>query len=408
MKQFFCILKREVSVKIKSKSFYLFVFIFPVLFLIPIIFGLFNKPKTVIFTEKNFIGVYSYNFTYDTVDFRGIKFFGLNKNEIERFNTGRFDFDKYLGVLDLHTSNVDGETKAPIKFYVNENDLINNQKHIKDVESFINQELIYNYAQKIHLPDSVLSNLSNFKNVYPIIYSTSNSVKLKSTASTLAYILGMLLYIMFILYNNNILRSVFEEKNNKLAEVLSVFVKPINLMLGKVIGLGIASLIQLFMWIIVFYFYLRIILWYDINFIGNSESNMNFLSVALLSISDLPILNICLYFPLFFIFGFLLNGSISTIIAIYSSSKNSNYLMFFGNILNLLAIYFGMYVATSPNSNIATFLSYFPIFSYLTVPVLLPYGIPTVQVVISLFILILTVICLLFFSSFLYKKSIRK
>ena len=408
MKQLFCILKREISVKLKSKSFYLFVFVSPVLFLIPIIFSFINKPKTVTFTEKNSVGIYSNDFVNDTVDFRGIKFFNLSKNEIEKFNLGKFDFGNCLGILDLHAYDLNNaNTKTPIRFYMNENDLINGQKYVKDVESFTNQEIIYKSAQKIHLSDSISYNLSNLKNVYPIVYANSDFVKLKTTASSLAYILGMLLYIMFILYNNNILRSVYEEKNNKLAEVLSVFVKPLNLMLGKIIGLGLASLIQLLMWITVFYFYLKFFIWYSINFTANSEVGTNFLSISLSSISDLPILNFCVYLPIFFIFGFLMNGTISTIIAIYSSSKNSNYLMFFGNILTLLAIYFGMYAATSPNSQISDFLTYFPIFSYLIVPVLLPYGIPTIQIVVSLFILIFTVIGLLFFSGFLYKKSIK-
>jgi ABC-2 type transport system permease protein len=408
MKQFFYILKREISVKLKSKSFYLFVFVSPVLFLIPVTFSLFNKPETVMFTEKNLVGIYSNDFINDTVDFRGIKFYNLSENEIEKFNMGKFDLSKYLGIVDLHTYDLDNaSTNALLKFYMNEKDLINCQKYVKDVESFINQEVIYDYAQKLHLSDSISYNLSNLKNIYPIVYANSDSVKSETTASFLAYILGMLLYIMFILYNNNILKSVFEEKNNKLAEVLSIFVKPLNLMLGKIIGQGLASLFQLLMWIVVFYFYFKIILWYNIYFIGNSEFGTNFMSVSLSSISDLPILNLCLYLPLFFIFGFLINGAISTIIAIYSGRKNSNYLMFFGNILNLLSIYFGMYVATSPNAQISVFLSYFPIFSYLTIPVLLPYGIPTIQIVVSLFILIFTVTGLLFFSGFIYKKSIR-
>ncbi len=408
MKQFFYLLEREISVKLKSRSFYLFVFVFPILFLIPIAFSLFNKPKTVRFNEKNLVGIYSDSFLNDTIDFRGIKFFQLDETQIEKFVLKQFDFENYLGVLDLHLYNFEQEATSPlIKFYMDENGLSHFQKYIKDVESFINQEIIHSYDPISYLPDSISYHVSNFKNVYPIVYAHSDSAKSRIAASSLAYILGMLLYIIFILYNNNILRSVFEEKNNKLAEVLSVFVKPLNLMLGKIIGLGLASLMQLLMWIAVFCLYLKVILWYDANFMDGSETGNSFLSDALSSISELPLSNLCLYIPLFFIFGFLMNGAISTIIAIYSSKSRSNYLMFFGNILNLLAIYFGMYVATYPDSEVSNILSYIPLFSYLTIPVLLPYGISTVQILISLIILITTVTGLLFCSGFLYKKSIR-
>lgn len=407
MKQLLCILKREVLVKVRSKSYYLFVIISPILFLIPIIFSILNNPKQSAFPEKNNVGVYSKDFISDSAAYRGLKFSKLSDSEIRNFNSGNFGFDKYIGVVDLHLQNKWETTSiVPIKLYMEENCIKTNQMYLKDIESFINSEIIYRNCKEHDLPDSLATELSNIRNVYPIIYTTSENSRLLSISSAMAYILGMLLYIMFILYNNNIMRSVSEEKNNKLAEVLSVFVKPINLMLGKIIGLGIASFIQLLMWIIVFGVYLKLIFLYESNFISYTESGNNFLSVTLSSISELPLMNLCLFLPLFFIFGILLNGSISTIIAIYSTRKNSNYMMFFGNILNLLAIYFGMYVATSPDSHVSTFLSYFPIFSYLTIPVLLPYGISTVQVVISLFILIFTVLGSILLSGYLYKRSI--
>lgn len=407
MKQLLYILKREVLVKIRSKSFYLFVLIAPILFLIPIMFNILNTPKQSAFTEKNIVGIYSKDFINDTIDYKGIKFCKLSDREIENFNSGDFRFDKYIGVVDLHLQNKRKTAPIiPIKLYMEENDIKTNQKCVNKIESFINSEFIYNHCKELNIPDSLAAELSNIQSVYPIIYTTSEDLKPMNTSSALAYILGMLLYIMFILYNNNIMRSVSEEKKNKLAEVLSVFVKPVNLMLGKIIGLGIASFIQLIMWIVVFCIYLKIIFWYEFNFIEYSGSSSEFLSIALSSISELPLMNLCLFLPLFFIFGILLNGAISTIIAIYSTRKNSNYMMFLGNILNLLAIYFGMYVATSPNSQISVFLSYFPIFSYLTIPVLLPYGIPTVQIAISLFILTLTVIGSMLLSGYLYKKTI--
>ncbi len=408
MKQLSCIIKREVLVKIRSKSFYLFVLIAPILFLIPIMFNILNTPKPTAFTDKNRVGVYSNDFVNDSIDYRGIKFCKLSDSEIENFHSGVFCFDKYIGVVDLHLQNK-GKTAPPIpiKLYMPEKDIKANEKYVKDIESFINSEFIYHHCKELNIPDSLAVELSDIRNVYPLIYAPSEDSKLMNISSTLAFILGMLLYIMFILYNNNIMRSVSEEKNNKLAEVLSVFVKPVNLMLGKILGLGIASFIQLIMWIVVFCIYLKMIFWYESDFMEYSETSNDLLSMALSSISELPIKNLCLFVPLFFIFGILLNGAISTIIAIYSTRKNSNYMMFFGNILNLLAIYFGMYVATSPDSQISAFLSYFPLFSYLTIPVLLPYGIPTIQIVISLLILILTVIGSMLLSGYLYKRSIR-
>jgi ABC-2 type transport system permease protein len=267
--------------------------------------------------------------------------------------------------------------------------------------------LIYKLSKKINVTDSISYQLANLKNVHPIIYSKSNIEKSKKTATSLAYVLGMLLYIIFILFNNNILKGVTEEKNNKLAEVLSIFVKPINLMLGKIIGLGIVSLVQLCLWLLCFYFYLNAISWFEMHYFNDGISSTGNISGSLVSIKSLPLLNLVIYIPLFFILGFLLNGALTTIIAIYSGNKNSNYLMFIGNILNILSIYFGMFAATNPESNITKIASYIPFFSYLTIPTLLPYDVLSVtHIIVSLLILIFSVVSLLLFSSYVYKKSI--
>jgi ABC-2 type transport system permease protein len=407
MHQLFSILNREITVKLKSKAFYLFVIFSPILFLIPILFSLFNK--TTATSNKEVVGIMSnVEIIKDTIDYRGLKFVNLSKNEITAFSLDKLNMDKYIGILEVNKVSLnDGNSKRPIKFYMNETDLMTNQKYIKEVESFINQDLIYKLSKKINVNDSISYQLANLKNVHPIIYSKSNIEKSKKTATSLAYVLGMLLYIIFILFNNNILKGVTEEKNNKLAEVLSIFVKPINLMLGKIIGLGIVSLVQLCLWLLCFYFYLNAISWFEMHYFNDGISSTGNISGSLVSIKSLPLLNLVIYIPLFFILGFLLNGALTTIIAIYSSNKNSNYLMFIGNILNILSIYFGMFAATNPESNITKIASYIPFFSYLTIPTLLPYDVLSVtHIIVSLLILIFSVVSLLLFSSYVYKKSI--
>lgn len=412
MKQLFSILNREITVKLKSKAFYLFVIFSPILFLIPILFSVFNK-TTSIASKKEVVGIMSnVKIVNDTIDYRGLKFINLSQTETIAFSSNKLDMDKYIGILEVGNKNLnDGNSKKPLKFYMNENDLITNQKCVKEVESFINQDLIYKLSKKSNTNDTISYQVANLKNVYPIIYSKSNVEKSKKTATSLAYVLGMLLYIIFILFNNNILKGVIEEKNNKLAEVLSIFVKPINLMLGKIIGLGVVSLIQLCLWLFCFYCYLYAISWFELHYLsdGLSGTSTGNISASLESIKSLPLFNLIVYIPLFFILGFLLNGALTTIIAIFSSNKNSNYLMFIGNILNILSIYFGMFAATNPESNVTKIASYIPFFSYLTIPVLLPYNVLSLtHILISISILVFSVISLLLLSSYVYKNSIVK
>lgn len=245
--------------------------------------------------------------------------------------------------------------------------------------------------------------LTNFTKV-SVVYSQASSDKKEiEKAKLMAYGMGLLLYIMFILFNNNIVKSIAEERSNKLAEVLSMFVKPGRLMIGKILGLAVASLVQLMIWLVAFFAYTRVTVLIGNHFQyidkTNVWSNMDFSSI-LFSGSLLS------WLILFFIMGFLLNGSLSTIFAICSSSNGSSVPMVMSNMINLLAIYFCMYAATNPDSKITEFASYFPLTSYLVIPAILPYGIPMQHIVISAVLLLSLSGIFLLMTGKLYRRSL--
>jgi ABC-2 type transport system permease protein len=64
----------------------------------------------------------------------------------------------------------------------------------------------------------------------------------------LGYIVGFLVYLMILLYGMNVLRSVLEEKTNKIAEVIVSSMKASHLMLGKILGVGAVALLQVAIW----------------------------------------------------------------------------------------------------------------------------------------------------------------
>jgi len=65
----------------------------------------------------------------------------------------------------------------------------------------------------------------------------------------LGYIVGFLVYLMILLYGMNVLRSVLEEKTNKIAEVIVSSMKASHLMLGKILGVGAVALLQVAIWV---------------------------------------------------------------------------------------------------------------------------------------------------------------
>ena len=61
---------------------------------------------------------------------------------------------------------------------------------------------------------------------------------------------GMLIYITMFIYGAMVMRGVMEEKTNRIAEVMVSSVKPFQLMMGKIIGIGAVGLTQFLMWIV--------------------------------------------------------------------------------------------------------------------------------------------------------------
>ncbi len=61
---------------------------------------------------------------------------------------------------------------------------------------------------------------------------------------------GFLIYFMMLIYGTQVMRGVMEEKTNRIAEVIVSSVKPMQLMLGKILGIGAVGLTQFILWIV--------------------------------------------------------------------------------------------------------------------------------------------------------------
>ena len=93
-------------------------------------------------------------------------------------------------------------------------------------------------------------NISNFEDIMKNIQTNvsiqtkkidkAGEVKDSSTgiAMVLAYVFGLLMYMLVFLFGSQVMRGVIEEKTSRVVEVIISSVKPIELMLGKINGKG--------------------------------------------------------------------------------------------------------------------------------------------------------------------------
>ncbi len=156
----------------------------------------------------------------------------------------------------------------------------------------------------------------------------------------------MIIFITVITYGQVLMRSVIEEKNSRIIEVMVSSVSPFQLMGGKIIGLGLASLTQVGIWVA-----LGAIIYF---FKGD-------LSIAP-AISD-TVFNpvFIIYFICFMLLGYLMYSTIFALIgAIVNNEKEAQNFIFPVTLLNILPIVLGSYIIQEPESTFITVLSLIP------------------------------------------------
>jgi ABC-2 type transport system permease protein len=106
-------------------------------------------------------------------------------------------------------------------------------------------------AYKIENLDDIMKNVETNVSVQTKKLDESGVEKGTSTgiAMALAYVLGFLMYMLVFIFGAQVMRGVIEEKTSRVVEVIISSVKPVQLMMGKIIGIALVGLTQFMIWI---------------------------------------------------------------------------------------------------------------------------------------------------------------
>ena len=248
----------------------------------------------------------------------------------------------------------------------------------------------------------------------------------KNVSTTISMILGMImtfiLYMFLLLYGQMVMTSIIEEKNNRVLELMVSSVRPIDLMLGKIIGVGLVALLQIAVWALIICsvsaYVMPLIL---PETVANEAAMMNAGTLDMASATtDTDMLQaisifssvgyiakLFCYMTLFLIGGFLFYASIFA--AIGSSVDNvqdASQLQTFAIMPILLAFAFSMTVANDPNSTLAVWLSMIPFTSPMVTLARLPFDIPEWEVWTSFGILVVSFVLMAWFAGKIYRIGI--
>lgn len=210
------------------------------------------------------------------------------------------------------------------------------------------------------------------------------------------FFFGVMIFVFIFLFGMTILRSVSNEKANRVVEVILASVKPRQLMMGKILGIGFSAFIQFAIWILfigIGLYAMRETLFPDMLDASNlantqlvdglSESAYQEKYFAAREYNEFVDLvyeriqyaNMISFFVIFFIGGYLFYGALFAAVGATMGSESDGQQFVIPIILILIAaLYSGYYVLNYPHAPISTFLHYFPFTAPVVVMVKLAYG----------------------------------
>lgn len=206
-------------------------------------------------------------------------------------------------------------------------------------------------------------------------------------------VIGMMIYVSLTIYGQVIMGAVVEEKETRIAEILFSSARPFELLFGKLVGVGLAGLSQLGIWVIS----LAGILAFLIAQGGGAGEIVG----TLPSISPLMIL----YFLVYFIVGYFIYASIFALIgAMVTTVQEGGQFAFPPIMLMLIGFYFCFAVIRDPNSDLSFWVSIAPLFAPLTMPVRILAEMPPFwQIALSIGLNILAIAFLVWIASRVYR-----
>jgi ABC-2 type transport system permease protein len=248
-------------------------------------------------------------------------------------------------------------------------------------------------------------------------------------AMGVGYAAGFIIYMFVFIYGSMVMRGVLEEKQNRIVEVIISSVKPVQLMMGKIIGLAAVGLTQFLIWIILMagiFMGAKSMFGTDqamqlaqtqnqnimmgnnqaaVQMMQNVQPNQFDKIVEQIEGINFPLIIIC--FLVFFILGYLLYSSMMAAVAsAVDSEEDMQQFMLPITIPLIVAIIMLVNVIKNPEGSLAFWGSMIPFTSPIIMMVRIPFGVPWYEIVISIIILLLTTYGTIWMAAKIYRTGI--
>lgn len=240
---------------------------------------------------------------------------------------------------------------------------------------------------------------------------TGNEESMESVSSEINYILGlvlgMMLYMIIILYGQMVLTSVVEEKASRVLDVMVTSCTPFELMMGKILGIASVALTQIGIWALLILSASKFLIpnLFGANISMANDSMMQTITGTLGNVGYMS--EIVIYLILFIIGGFLLYASLfaaagSAVDSVQDGQQYHSVIM----MPIMISMFAMMVVVNDPNSPIVFWGSMIPLSSPIVMMARIPFGIPGWEIALSLVILYLSFVLTTWLAAKIYRIGI--
>ncbi len=420
MKKVFLIIEREFLSRVKKKSFIITTLLVPILMAALMIVPFYVQ--SIKDTEQKNIMV---------IDHSGIAQQALENSAELNFTFSpeasidsikqNFQKEGLYAVLTIGEI----ENKQPaVELYSFKQPNLDVQKTIeRSLKKTIETEKLKAY--NIEGLDTIMTNIKTDLSIKTFVWDESGNEKASNTAiyMGISYILSFLIYMFIFMFGTLVMRSVIEEKANRIVEVIISSVKPFQLMLGKIIGVASVGLLQFMIWVLLT---LGILVAAQ-GFLGSSGSEVGNMmqgdaatqeamheisksaasSDMLSLISNINFLPIIISFFFFFLFGYLLYASLFAAVgSAVENETDTQQLTLPITIPLIIGFMLMLHTFQYPNSSLSFWASMIPFTSPMVMMARVPFGVPFWEIALSLTLLFGTFLAFVWFSGKIYRVGI--
>ena len=405
------IAKREFFSRVRKKTFLVTTILLPLLisglYALIIYFSVKKPTDTVVAISDNAHYFQDSLQSDPPIYFKSMA--GANKTQLESMLSNQ-QIGAYIFIPSDYDStvalNIVSQKTLSLKAKESINDVVNNAVKRKKMQNF---HLTNTDIQKLNTPSSIK---------YSSVESGDDSMAKTGISYAVGIISGMLIYITLLLYGMAVMRGVMEEKVSRIAEVIISSVKPFQLMMGKIFGIGAVGLLQFLIWIVLTIGLKMIVLPMFFPSVTNAMSggavspdSEGLQSVlGLLSGINFPLLISCFF--VYFLGGYLIYASLFAAVgsAVNEDPQEAQSFSFPVTMPIIFSFIIMMQAVNDPHSGLAVFGSLFPLTSPVVMMARLSQGVPDVvpywQLVLSIVFLILGFLLTTWFAAKVYRTGI--